>query len=190
VRAGPLILLFVPLWLALGCGGGQPQCFECGLNEEWARAEREEAARAEQEAARAEREGDAPGAPCVGPACSEAGESGARPLGPEGPGSPNADGQGQSAQCVPIRHCPDGQADDPCGQLGCPGATRRCGCQRGLACLRGTCVPRRQPCDPINVCPRPVREGGQCGRRSAGCPGATMTCRCDSGLSCVDGVCR
>lgn len=164
--------------LAVGCGSTEPECFECGLGEQWDRVERERARRRAEEAK--ER---------AAVRTRDAGRSEATPVVAVDAGSAAG-----TSPCRPVTRCPAGGGKGArCGELGCPGATLHCGCRYGLSCQGGVCMPPQRACDPLghkDVCRGPVERGGRCGAVSAGCPGATVQCSCASGLQCVEGHCR
>jgi hypothetical protein len=97
----------------------------------------------------------------------------------------------QESACVPQERqelC-RGRQRSSCGVVssGCPGTTIICGCESGLSCEDGVCMPEHRACDPMS--PRDVCTGSVCGKVSAGCPGAFVHCQCDNGLECEDGTC-
>ena len=77
-----------------------------------------------------------------------------------------------------------------CGAVpsGCPGTTIPCGCDWGLSCQDGICMPEHPTCDPVG--PQDACIGDVCGQVSAGCPGVFVQCECPSGLTCENGRCR
>lgn len=100
--------------------------------------------------------------------------------------------QAEQPTCVPKERrevCRYGNGS-LCGDIpsGCPGTTISCGCDWGLSCQGGICMPPHQACDPIG--PRDVCRSDVCGKKSAGCPGAFVECACPSGRTCRDGRCR